>query len=365
MQEITMSLATVDPDLLLLPKEDERTGKQGVVPHGDLPVYNSNSPIAAELEAEVNGTVDETGKPQGGILFLDEVTRAQSVRVTNAMLGLIHNRRIFNWKIGSSWVVVGAANREQDDFEGFTKNAAFFNRFLHVNLVPTVENLKKFGATFIDPDTEELIIDPTLGEFLEFNKELLHSFDPNDDLAVVFPTPRTWTMGSQNIVATKKAYKHLGKKFTEKDAETAVAMSVGISGAKQYFAFLEMIKKIDPKTIKFVWSDPQKAPLPLKGESGLKYSPHQASALLTAILMDKSGEKLTKDQILNFVKYLVKLDDPTWAIVAMQKFLAEHPYTNMANTKKFDPKYEDSWDAIRGEFAAKYKGFDPNYKGED
>lgn len=366
MQEVTMSLATIDPDLLLLPKTDDRTGKQDVIPHGDLPVYNSKSPIAAELEAEVNGVVEGSGQPQGGILFLDEVTRAQSVRVTNAMLGLVHNRKIFSWKLGSAWVVVGAANREEDDYEGFTRNAAFYNRFLHVNLVPTAEDFAKFASTFIDRDTEELIIDPMMAEFLKFNSDLLHKFDKDDELAVVFPTPRAWTMGSQNIMATKKAYNALNKKFTEKDAETAVAMAIGITGAKQYFAFLEMVKEIDPKEIKLVWTNPQKAPLPLKGEGGLKYAPHQASALLTAILLDKKGEKLNKEEIINFVKYLVKLDDPTWAIVAMQKFLEDHPYTNMANKKgKFEDSYEDSWDAIMDEFAAKYKGFDPNYEGDD
>jgi hypothetical protein len=357
MQVETISLASVDPDLFLLPGVDEETGLGTIRPTELLPLYDSRRPNAAELEARVNGVIGEDGKPQGGILFLDEVTRASSQRVTNAMLGLINERRLNHFKVASRWIIVGAANRSRDDYEGIVTSSAFNNRFTHINFVPTVSGVRQFADTFVDKDTGELIIDPVMVEFLEFNKELLHSFDPDNTENIVFPTIRSWTMAAQNVATTKKAYKIMNKKFTDRDLEKSVAMAVGKSAAREYFGYLNLIKSIDPKTIKLVYTNPERAMLPVK-ERG-QYKSDIASAFMTAIILDKKGEKLSKEEIENVYKYSIRLDNPNWAMVLIRSFIQAHPELWPQNIEN-DMEMKSFFAEMSDKFNEAYPGYDIN-----
>jgi hypothetical protein len=359
-----VNLSQVDPDTMILPKENKETGMAGVMAGEYLPVFNTRLPNAKEIEAEKNGPLDENGKPRGGIFFIDEVTRASSEGTLNAMLSLIHDREFLNWRIPSAWIIVGAANRRQDDVTRFKESKAMYNRFLHLNYVATVEGFKEFAKEYIDEDTGELIIDPTMGEFLEFNKDLLHMYDADNDdnTQVVFPTPRTWDLGATAMYSLKK-YKAMmdpPQKPTMQELERKLAMAVGKGPAKQYFAFLRLIQEIDAKALRFVYTSPEKAPLPKK--EGGEYKSDSASAMVTAILMDKLGQKVTPEEMINLVKYIIRLDDPRWGVVMAQKFLKEHPYV-MDN----DPSspYRKAFTFMIQEFDKHYPDFDPNNPYDD
>jgi hypothetical protein len=80
--------------------------------------------------------------------------------------------------------------------------------------------------------------------------------------------------------------------------------------------------------------------------------------MMTAIILDRRGEKLSPEQIKNLVNYAVRLDDPSWAIVLLRRFLEEHPYAN-EQSKKFDEAgYGETYDYVINTFLDKYPGYD-------
>lgn len=358
MDVVVAVLSTIPPDNLLLPSRDPRTGKGATIPAGFLPVYDSKSPIAAELESEENRPGAD-GKPRGGILFLDEISRSPKSSL-NAMLSLVENRAIENWKLASKWLIIAAANREQDDDAMYQFSTAMGNRFAQVNLVPDIESWSKWASEKIDPETGELIFDPAMIEFLKMNKDLFYQLDPMKSQEV-FPTPRTWTKAAEAIAVAKKSKKKRGEDLTLGEIEYHVAKLVGKSAARQYVGYLNLLKSVDPKTLKYVYTDQEKAALPKK-EQG-EYVSDIASVMITAIILDKKGEKLTPQQIKNVFDYAIRLDNPSWATVLVRRFLEVHPYMN-ENSPKFEEDYLNVYQQVVDEFIEKYPGFDPNYTGE-
>jgi|694.fasta_scaffold44116_2 MoxR-like ATPase len=353
MDFIEVILSQVPPDNLLLPKEDPETGLGDTIPSGSLPVYNSKSPNAAKLEAEKNG-VGMDGKPRGGILFFDELSRAPKPNL-NAALQIIEARRIDKWKIASEWIIIAAANREEDDDAMYQFSTAMGNRFAQINLVPHLEQWIDYQKTRLDDETGEMIMDPEMIEFLRFNKELFHDMDP-DVSPEIFPTPRAWEKAADAISIMRKVAKLQGETLTLGEIEDQVADLLGNDVARQYVAYLNLLKSIDPKTLKEVYNDPKKAALPPK-EKG-DYKSDAASAMMTAIILDRRGEKLSPEQIKNLVNYAVRLDDPSWAIVLLRRFLEEHPYAN-EQSKKFDEAgYGETYDYVINTFLDKYPGYD-------
>jgi hypothetical protein len=346
-------LSQVPPDNLLLPSQDPRTGKGDTIPADFLPVYNSKAPNADELHAEVNRPGPD-GKPRGGILFFDELSRAPKPNL-NAALQIVEGRKIGKWNIGDEWIIVAAANREEDDDAMYNFSTAMGNRFAQVNLVPELEQWAEYQRGRLDKETGEMIMDPAMIEFLRFNKELFHDLDP-DASPEIFPSPRTWSKAADAIAAKKKIAKIKGKDLTMANIESIVAGLVGTSVARQYVGYLNLVRSIDPKTLKEVYNNPKKADLPPK-EKG-SYKSDAASAMMTAIILDKRGEKLSPEQIKNLANYAVRMDDPSWAIVLLRRFLEEHPYTN-EQSKKFDEaEYGETYDYVINTFLDKYPGYD-------
>lgn len=371
MDHMIVNLSQVDQDVMLLPGEEKESGMGRVIPAKWLPVFNSEAKDAAKKEAEKNGPIDPaTGRPRGGILFLDELTRASTEAILNAMLSLIHDRKVLNWSLPSAWVIVAAANREQDDWTRFRKAAAMYNRFGHVNLVPTVAAFKKFAEEYIDKETGEMIIDPLMLDFLEFNDELLHDFDPKNRNITVFPTPRTWEMGATSMYTLKKVMNAMNppQKPTMKQLENILAQNVGIAAARQYFAFLKLVKEMDVKSLKMVYTSPEKAALPTK--EGQEYKTDSACATIASIIMDRKGEKLTPEEIKNVVDYIVRLDHPKWGVMMAKKFIETHPYIHH-KLPQYDPKYRDAFTYMIQKFDETYPNYDPDnpytdeYSGEE
>jgi len=204
-----------------------------------------------------------------------------------------------------------------------------------------------------------MIMDPEMIEFLRFNKELFHDLDP-DKSPEIFPSPRTWSKAADAIAVKKKVSKIRGKELTMGDIEEIVAGLVGRSVARQYAAYLNLIKSIDPGTLKLVYSDQKKAALPPKVKGD--YRSDAASAMITAIILDRRGDKLTDKEFRNITDYAVRLNDPTIATILMRRLLEEHPYANF-DSKKFDEEaYGETFDYIMNSFLDKYKRFDREHK---
>jgi len=337
MDLVVMNLNQMGADVLLIPNRDNRTGQMMWSTPSNLPVYDSTNPNAEELQKEKNFPIREGVQKRGGILFFDEVTRAHQSNVA-AALSLIQDRAILGtWKLASEWVVFGAGNREDDDVTDYTgESAALWNRFLHVNLVLKPEEWEEYASSYKRPDviTGEPVnvIDPALPEFLKFNRELFHKFDKMSDNIEVWPSPRTWTKGSQAVWQKEQVRKSQGKPpLTMDEIEMIMTAAVGRTPARMYIGFLKLVKSINPKDLKYIWTDQKKAPLPPKEESKTskgrnEYKTDSMQAIITAALMDKRGQKLKLSEAKNFMDYLIRMDNSSWAMQAIRALFDQHPY---------------------------------------
>ncbi len=120
-----------------------------------------------------------------GVLFLDEFNMAPP-----AMQGLaqqlILDRRVGSYEVPPDWFIWAAGNRREDRAAVFEMPAPVANRFLHLDVEPHLESLKRYA---FEHDWHEHIV-----AFLSFRPALL--FSPRPDRPA-WPSPRSWEMAER------------------------------------------------------------------------------------------------------------------------------------------------------------------------
>ena len=173
-----------------------------------------------------------------GILFLDELNRAPQL-VMNACLQLVRDRQLGEYTLPAEWVVMAACNRESDGGGVQKMNSALANRFVHLEMIPDLEDWCKWAITHG--------IEPAVIAFLRFRPDLLNNFDRT---ARSFPTPRAWEFIS---------------KITAKQPNRAVELAlfegaIGHGAAIEYAAFLQLFRNLP--SIDSILLNPDKAAVP-------------------------------------------------------------------------------------------------------
>ena len=320
---IVVDLQTMKPEDFFLPTSSTPgaytpQSKSARLPIEWLPVYDVKDPKGNDAANGVDGA--------GGVIFFDEIARCDSA-VQDVCLKLCDDsRRVGNYKLGSKWVIVCAANRESDEGDSnktYNFSSTLGNRFKQYNFVPKFEEWAEWAAVAKDKDGE-LVVTPEILTFLRFFSEYWHNLEPDgtDILGgkkVIFPTPRAWTKASVELKQQRETAKELGKKFTLQDTMEAVAGSVGRTPANEFISFLRMTEEIDPKDIEKVYTDPDKAPTFERLDLGKK------KGFMAAILMSKSKQELTDKEIMNFTKWLVRCKDEQLGIRMLSQLKAFHP----------------------------------------
>lgn len=284
-----------------------------------LPVYHVEE--GAEGDKRVNGP---DGK--GGILFLDELSRANDP-VKNLCLKLINERRIGQYIIGSKWAIIAASNRSEDDPLAGDLQGAITNRFTtQVNYVPDVETWGGWALKATDSKTEELLVDPEIVAFLKFAGQHFYSYDPETSKEI-FPTPRTWQAVTTNLRALRELRKTQGRTVTLDDIERQAAQAVGTDVAKEFVAFLSLMREVPLEQLDIVYSDPERAPLPTRsntGSSEYDFKSDVAYAMISGIVFRKRNVKLEPHEVDNLMKYVRRLG-PVWASVCLKFIKDIHP----------------------------------------
>lgn len=124
-----------------------------------------------------------------GILFLDELPQAMP-SVQAAASQLILDRRIGDYILPDGWVIVSAGNRDSDRAATNKMPSHIANRFVHLEMEVHVQDWINWA---IDHGVHEMVIG-----FMNFRRELLHSFDPKRKENA---TPRTWEFVSRMMIA--------------------------------------------------------------------------------------------------------------------------------------------------------------------
>jgi len=162
---------------------------------------------------------------KGGIMFLDEINRANRA-VMNSLLTLVQDRRldIADYELPSKWVVMAAANREEDDPGNLEEiGSALGNRFQHINYAPETDDWVKWASGKNSAGSQNVIDD--IVAFIEFNKDYLHMLD-TEAATELWASPRSWTNASREIERISKLRERDGKKLTDKEIEDIVARNV-------------------------------------------------------------------------------------------------------------------------------------------
>jgi len=301
------------------------------VPKNWLPVYKPTKD--PEENARRN---DLANRGEGGIIFLDELSRA-SPEVQNTCLKLVHERKIGESILGSKWVVVAATNRELDDPDGNQTQigSALANRFMHFNFIPSVDEWITWG--------QGEGIDPRILTFVDFNRDHFYFFDTD---AKPNTSPRTWECLSSVLQLSKK---YGGILYTKADIESMMQAAINAATYERLNAFLILIETFHPDEIKMVFTDPKKAPKPITKSGVVDHV--MAKALIGAILSSSEGTVLTGKQVENYVQYWVDLGDESLAPIALLMLVGTHDYIHAQIGE--DPKkaeYKKAMDIFRVKF---------------
>lgn len=192
------------------PGEDGRTH---YLPPADMPIGDQtpevigkelgNPPKEGDMEAERQFYLKLANKQrhfQEGILFIDEVNRAQD-DVLQAIFQLVLDRKVGQYVLPPGWNVVAAGNYAEGSYQvsGFN-DAAFLNRFCHMDLSAGETTLEEWV------DYMSLVHAGNASDVVEFATQNMKHLDGDvqgERGFSVQPSRRSWEM----VVKAQLAYK--------------------------------------------------------------------------------------------------------------------------------------------------------------
>ena len=154
-----------------------------------------------------------------GILFLDEITAADKT-LQVAAYQLLMERELGEYRLPPGWLVIGAGNDRESKAVATTMSSALTNRFLVVELKPTLNDFLCYGNT---RKLHQAVL-----SFLRTRPKLLHCMDGN--LQSGWPSPRSWERVSTMLNIADKT-------GDIKSLSYIVPGLVGMGAATEFLAF--------------------------------------------------------------------------------------------------------------------------------
>jgi len=239
------------------------------------------------------------------LLFLDELPHG-SPSVQNALFQLVKDRKLGEYRLPDSTVIVGAGNRIQDRAGANRVNAALGDRFIHLNLDVDADE-------WVDWAKESGRIIPEVIAYIRYRPENLFVFDVK---AQVQATPRSWEYASK-IMATSP----------DSDIEQELlAGTVGEGVSAELIGFLRTCRSLP--SVDQIINNPDS--IDLENDPAVMYA-------VCSII----ARKMDKKNINKFIKFLDTLPDE-FAILCMSDAVISNP--NLKKTKAyidFDVKHQE------------------------
>lgn len=226
-------------------------GRTHYLPPADMPYGDmTNEEIAAEL-GEKPHPDDLEGQRvyqaklnrlrphfQRGILFIDEVNRAQD-DVLQAIFQLVLDRRVGKYVLPPGWHIVAAGNFMEGYIVSGFNDPAFLDRFCHLTL--------SSGETTLDDWVQYMaeVHGEHASEAIEFTTQNVAHLDGEVDARLGFnitPSRRSWDM----LVRVQKAYKANPNKY---DSNAYMATLSGLVGMELATAFSRYSCPVKPRDI--------------------------------------------------------------------------------------------------------------------
>jgi len=283
-----------------------------------------------------NGGTEEENGP-GGLLFFDEISRADG-EVQGSVMNLINEGRLDQYVMGDRWIIVTAANRPMDDPDTQIKwSTALGDRITQRNYIPEFKHWAEWASAEL--------INPAVINFLNFaEKKMFYGLATGD--IKHGPSPRSWAYVSDLLAMVESAKDKGELAYTDAEVKEGVAGEVGIEAAEQFITFFKLLQQYPIESIKAIFTNPEKAPMPYKtGSNTIKMA--EANALISTAITFMQDKDLTPEAFANFCKYLVRLDNnqnggnaESVATMAYKMMIAIHPqissesgYANSKNAK--------------------------------
>jgi len=219
-------------------------------------VFRYNDPVMSNADTEKLGKVTITHVDNGkwavefdksvpsdievvvvdkSIVFLDELSTAEP-SVQNAALQLVLDRRVGEYDIPHGVPVIAAGNREDDGAFVQTLSHPLCNRFVHLTLVPSVDDFIEWGMY--------ANVRPEVLGYVKAYPDGLFKYEPDSltNGSYGFPTPRSWKFLSDQYEDAKFFH---GMAADAKTGEMMrMALFTGIIGqteASRFVAYLQVM----------------------------------------------------------------------------------------------------------------------------
>ena len=238
---------------------------------------------------------DNSTNDRGGIIFLDEMNRADP-NTLKKLLVFLQSGRIGTYQLPSKWIFVAAGNRpgEADVVE---PDAAMADRFTIVNYVPDLGIDEQGNVTGGWAKHVSGKIMPEILAFLSKERELFHYMEA-DKINVNFPTARSWTDTSNYI---KKYVKLEGleswRDLPMRTIQNIVNDNVGTRAAAKFTEFLGILREVSQNDMEMALNNPTQAKVVENFKRDKRYI-----YALAGDLMARAGKDTTRQA--NVVEYI-------------------------------------------------------------
>jgi energy-coupling factor transporter ATP-binding protein EcfA2 len=237
-------LPTYDPDMIDTMVEEAKKRGQNLTEEEAERILDNMANGGHEANPE---TGEEYKEGQGGIIFIDEVSRV-APEVVQVFMKFIQDHELNGDKLGSKWIFVAAANRFTDLSEKLRKQiaweSAWGDRFSQYNFVPSVEEWLNWGREKVEMFGEmQTRLDPDIINFITAQKDLYYSTAySNSDLydksaADRFPNPRSWKAFSDAMRNAKRYGKLYGEEPDENELKAKARSTMGKKAADAFFTW--------------------------------------------------------------------------------------------------------------------------------
>ena len=259
------------------------------------------------------------GNGKGGIIFFDELNRAPQL-VINSALSLCLNGRIGDYELPPRWIVIAAGNRPSDlpamEQSKLTDDPIMWNRFGHVNYLPTVEK-------WVDYASKLPWINPYLFGFFETRKEYFHKYNPDNEDTKAFPTPRKWED------ASKEEYAILRKRNWDIEVPLDKLLKiyhahVGYEAAHAFIDFLKLRKYITKSDLKAIYDgtwDKKNVKFPENQNPLIRW------AVGVTIIYYIHDRKLTLDEYESLTNFILTIKNNEFLTMLIGLIKRGHKYT--------------------------------------
>lgn len=314
--------------ILSLMEPTDVVGLPGILPDEKNPEVKRSVNYLPKIWPIDNGDkeiIGENGKKtivegKGGIIFLDEINRAHP-SVQAAMLKVIFDREIAgaNYKIPDKWLIVAAANRQEDEPGGSIKPMSFAlaNRFAQINLISDPSSWVEWARNRnLDDDVVSFV--ELMQEYFYITPESISTLDTTMGV-----TPRSWDYAAREYAERKNILKD--RILSEREINKIFNKHVGKKVSSIITDFIETTKVWPVERISRIFSDPKNSDLSLPVLDSGNYDLRKSYAVMYMTSKYKNGNVISKEEFINFVEYLINLDSGEIAMSGLNLIKRTHP----------------------------------------